>query len=75
VARIERLSETLQRAGYQAAAAAPVLVGGRLWGALGAATRSDELLPDGLEQRLCGFAELVAGASSATCTRARSSGW
>jgi signal transduction histidine kinase len=56
------LSETLQRSGYQAAVAAPVLVGGRLWGALGAATRSDEPLPDGLEQRLCDFAELVAQA-------------
>jgi signal transduction histidine kinase len=49
------LSETLQRSGYQAAVAAPVLVGGRLWGALGAATRS-------VEQRLCDFAELVAQA-------------
>jgi signal transduction histidine kinase len=56
------LSETLQRSGYQAAVAAPVLVDGRLWGALGAATRSDEPLPDGLEQRLCDFAELVAQA-------------
>jgi signal transduction histidine kinase len=37
-------------------------VGGRLWGALAAATRSDEPLPDGLEQRLCDFAELVAQA-------------
>jgi signal transduction histidine kinase len=56
------LSETLQRSGYQAAVAAPVLVGGRLWGALGAATRSDEPMPAGLEQRLCDFAELVAQA-------------
>jgi signal transduction histidine kinase len=56
------LAETLQRSGYQAAVAAPVLVGGRLWGALGAATRSDEPLPEGLEQRLCDFAELVAQA-------------
>jgi signal transduction histidine kinase len=56
------LSETMQRSGYQAAVAAPVTVGGRLWGALAAATRSDEPLPDGLEQRLCDFAELVAQA-------------
>jgi signal transduction histidine kinase len=56
------LAETLQRSGYQAAVAAPVLVGGRLWGALGAATRSDEPMPEGLEQRLCDFAELVAQA-------------
>src|SRR5687768_13538624 len=53
------LAETLQRSGYQASVAAPVTVGGRLWGALAVATRSDEPLPDGLEQRLCDFAELV----------------
>ena len=56
------LAETLQRSGYQAAVAAPVTVGGRLWGALAAATRSEEPLPDGLEQRLRNFAELVAQA-------------
>jgi signal transduction histidine kinase len=56
------LAETLQRSGYQAAVAAPVTVGGRLWGALAVATRSDEPLPEGLEQRLCDFAELVAQA-------------
>jgi signal transduction histidine kinase len=42
--------------------AAPVTVDGRLWGALAAGTRSDEPLPDGVEQRLCDFAELVAQA-------------
>ena len=57
-----RLAETLQRSGYHAAVAAPVTVGGGLWGALAAGTRSDEPLPEGLEQRLCDFAELVAQA-------------
>src|SRR4051794_34716913 len=47
------LAETLQSAGYHAAVAAPVSVGGRLWGALAAATRSADALPDGVEQRLC----------------------
>ena len=56
------LAETMQRSGYRAAVAAPVTVGGRLWGALAAGTRSDEPLPEGLEQRLCDFAELVAQA-------------
>ncbi len=56
------LAATMQRAGYQAAVAAPVTVGGRLWGALAAATRSEEPPPDGVEQRLCDFAELVAQA-------------
>jgi signal transduction histidine kinase len=56
------LAETMQRSGYRAAVAAPVTVDGRLWGALAAGTRSDEPLPDGVEQRLCDFAELVAQA-------------
>ena len=56
------LAETMQRSGYRAAVAAPVTLGGRLWGALAAGTRSDEPLPEGLEQRLCDFAELVAQA-------------
>ena len=54
------LAEKLQRSGYHAAVAAPVTVGGALWGALAAGTRSDEPLPEGLEQRLCDFADLVA---------------
>ena len=54
------LAETMQRSGYRAAVAAPVTVAGRLWGALAAGTRSDEPLPEGLEQRLCDFADLVA---------------
>jgi signal transduction histidine kinase len=54
------LAETLQRSGYHAAVAAPVTVGAGLWGALAAGTRSDEPLPEGLEQRLCDFADLVA---------------
>ena len=57
-----RLAETLRSSGYRAAVAAPVTVDGRLWGALAAATRSDQPLPQGLEQRLCNFAELVAQA-------------
>ena len=48
--------------GYRAGVAAPVSVGGRLWGVLAAATTSEEPLPDGLEQRLCDFADLVAQA-------------
>jgi signal transduction histidine kinase len=56
------LAETVRSFGYRAAVAAPVTVGGRLWGVLAAATTSDEGLPDGLERRLCDFAELVAQA-------------
>jgi signal transduction histidine kinase len=42
--------------------AAPVSVGGRLWGVLAAATATDDPLPKGLEQRLCDFADLIAQA-------------
>jgi signal transduction histidine kinase len=66
VQRVERyegirggIAERLRGLGYRAAVAAPVTVGSRLWGALVAATTSDEPLPDGLEQRLCDFADLV----------------
>jgi signal transduction histidine kinase len=54
------LAETMRGFGYRAAVAAPVSVGGRLWGALAAA--SAESLAPGLEQRLCDFAELIAQA-------------
>ena len=56
------LAETVRSFGYRAAVAAPVTVGGRLWGVLAGATTSDEGLPDGLERRLYDFAELVAQA-------------
>src|SRR5215210_2953300 len=56
------LAETLRGFGYRAAVAAPVNVGGRLWGALAAATASDDALPEGLEKRLCDFADLIAQA-------------
>jgi signal transduction histidine kinase len=65
------LAETLRRAGYRASVAAPVHVGGRLWGALAAASASDEPLPDGLEQRLCDFADLVGQALANADARER----
>jgi signal transduction histidine kinase len=65
------LAETLRSAGYRAAVAAPVSVAGRLWGALVAATASDEPLPEGLERRLCDFADLVAQALANADARER----
>jgi signal transduction histidine kinase len=56
------LAATLHGEGYRAAVAAPVTVGGRLWGVLAAASTSDDALPDGIEQQLCDFADLVAQA-------------
>src|SRR4051812_29115152 len=56
------LAEAVRGMGYRAGVAAPVTVGGTLWGVLAAATTSDDPLPVGLEQRLCDFADLVAQA-------------
>jgi signal transduction histidine kinase len=65
------LAETLRSAGYRASVAAPVQVGGRLWGALVAATDSDKALPEGLEQQLCDFADLVGQALANADARER----
>jgi signal transduction histidine kinase len=65
------LADTLRGAGYRAAVAAPVKMAGRLWGALVAATASDEPLPDDFEQRLCDFAELVGQALANADARER----
>ncbi|HEX5620793.1 MAG TPA: GAF domain-containing sensor histidine kinase, partial [Solirubrobacteraceae bacterium] len=56
------LAQTVLSAGYRSAVAAPVTVGGRIWGVLAAASASDEPLPEDIEQRLVDFAELVAQA-------------
>jgi signal transduction histidine kinase len=66
-----RLAQRLREAGYRAAVAAPVAVGGRLWGALVAASALDEPLPEGLEQRLCDFADLVGQALANADARER----
>jgi signal transduction histidine kinase len=56
------LAKTLLSAGYRSAVAAPVTVGGRIWGVLAAASTSGEPLAPDIEQRLADFAELVAQA-------------
>ncbi len=56
------LAATLVGAGYRSAVAAPVNVAGRVWGVLAAASTSDDPLSEGIEQRLCDFADLVAQA-------------
>jgi signal transduction histidine kinase len=55
---VERLSSF----GYGSASAAPIRVGGRVWGALVAAALRDEPLAPGSERHLADFAELVAQA-------------
>jgi signal transduction histidine kinase len=56
------LADKLHRFGYGGAVAAPVHLGGRLWGVLVAASAAGQPVGDGLEQQLCDFAELVAQA-------------
>ena len=56
------LAETVRSAGYRSAVAAPVIVGGRTWGVLAAASDSEDPPPEGIEQRLNDFADLVAQA-------------
>jgi GAF domain-containing protein len=48
--------------GLRSAVGVPISVEGRLWGAVAAAYMRDEPLPAGTEERLAGFAELVATA-------------
>jgi signal transduction histidine kinase len=55
------LARRLRSLGFRSSVAAPVFLGGRMWGALGAAT-TQEPLPESAETRLCDFADLVAQA-------------
>jgi signal transduction histidine kinase len=59
-ARVERLAE----AGYHAAVGAPIMVQGRLWGAVVAASADHHALPEDGEARIASFADLVATAVS-----------
>jgi signal transduction histidine kinase len=52
----------LRSHGYRSSVAAPVKLAGGLWGALVASSVDERPLPDGSEQRLCDFADLVAQA-------------
>jgi GAF domain-containing protein len=55
--------------GFRAAAGAPIIVAGEVWGAMTAAARS-AALPDHIEDRLAEFADLVATAIANTESRA-----
>jgi signal transduction histidine kinase len=60
--RAPEIVERLSSFGYESASAAPIRVGGQIWGALVAAAQRDEPLAPGSERRLADFAELVAQA-------------
>jgi signal transduction histidine kinase len=56
------LAEMQRSFGYRSAVGAPVKLGGRLWGAIAAATAEPDPLPGEAEKRLCDFADLVSQA-------------
>jgi signal transduction histidine kinase len=56
------LVERIASFGYDSAAAVPIRLGGRVWGALVAAGQGEASLPAGSEHRLADFADLVAQA-------------
>jgi signal transduction histidine kinase len=55
-----RAAELMRANGYRAAVAAPIIAGGRTWGALLVAARSAAALAPDAERRLGDFAELMA---------------
>ncbi|MCW2970446.1 MAG: sensor signal transduction histidine kinase [Solirubrobacterales bacterium] len=58
-----------QQLGIRSGVAAPIIVDGRLWGAMLAWSLQARLLPENAESRLAGFTELVATAISNTASR------
>ena len=67
----EETEKLLVATPYRSGVAAPIRVGGRMWGAIGALTSRPELLPEGCEQRLANFGELVGVAIANAEARAR----
>jgi GAF domain-containing protein len=65
------LPDLLHEAGIASAVAAPVTVGGKLWGAVVAGSERPEAFPPREEHRLAGFAELVADAVASADARER----
>jgi PAS domain S-box-containing protein len=55
-----------REAGITAAAGAPIVVDGEVWGAMSTDSTGDEPLPDDVEDRLAEFTELIAAAFATT---------
>jgi PAS domain S-box-containing protein len=62
-------AELLRDLGFRSSVGAPVELAGRLWGAMTVSTVEDTPLPEGAEQRLADFAELVSVALSNAAAR------
>jgi signal transduction histidine kinase len=56
------IAETVRRTGIRSTVGIPIVVAGRLWGAMVVSSAEPEPLPDGTEARLADFTELVATA-------------
>ena len=56
------LAATIRSYGILSAAGAPIIVAGRLWGAIMASSTSPYAFPEGTEQRIADFAELITAA-------------
>jgi PAS domain S-box-containing protein len=65
------LADTLRSLGFRSAIAAPVALGGRLWGAVIVSSVDPEPFPEGAERRIGDFAELVAQALANAEARAQ----
>jgi PAS domain S-box-containing protein len=61
---------TAREAGYRSAVGTPIIVEGRLWGVMTAASSAEQPLPPDIEKRLANFTELVATAIANTESRA-----
>jgi signal transduction histidine kinase len=57
-------AEIKSKFGIRSSVAIPIMVDGELWGAAGAGSTKYQKLPDGIEQRISGFTELIATAIS-----------
>jgi PAS domain S-box-containing protein len=58
------IAETVRGLGIRSSVGIPIVVAGRLWGAMVVSSTEPEPLPEGIEERLAGFTELVATAIS-----------
>ncbi|HZE03074.1 MAG TPA: histidine kinase, partial [Pseudonocardiaceae bacterium] len=61
--------DLIRREGFRSTVASPIIVGGRLWGAIAASSRGEPLSAD-TEQRMVDFTELVATAIANADNRA-----
>ena len=53
-------ADLLRELGFRSSVGAPIRLGGRLWGAVMVSTVEEQPFPEGSEQRIADFAELVA---------------